>query len=169
MEAHIEAHGCCFKAPVVRPELCIWRDGHGCEQVNVDVSKSSSHERASFDEGERFRMRGDDRTPEFLKSRDDFRSIRYCPAGNFADHERVRRNNALTQDENEVWIAHSEMVDPHGSIDEDHGSVERLRGIFSNWGSDPPSLASLRALSRSIRAMSPARSTAVRSVRPLIS
>src|SRR5450432_3329797 len=67
-------------------------------------------------------------------------------------------------------IRHSltEVVDPDGRVDEDHApAADRLRGTGKIRGCVPPSRASRRALSLSIRALRPSRSTVERSCVPV--
>jgi hypothetical protein len=64
-------------------------------------------------------------------------------------------------------IAVAEVVDPNRGVDEDHWLAARRRGIGVSAGSVPPRRARRRALSRSIRALRPSRTSNVFSFTPV--
>src|SRR5262249_54597333 len=77
--------------------------------------------------------------------------------GDLADDKGVRQNQARIQQRGKRMVAGSQVIDPDGSVDQDHaGDGRRRRGAF-RLGSVPPRRASRRALSRSINALSASR------------
>ncbi len=64
-------------------------------------------------------------------------------------------------------VADTKVVDPDRGVDQNHCGSARRRGTVLRSGSVPPSLASRRALSRSIRARNPSRTRALFSVVPV--
>src|SRR5438034_130305 len=61
----------------------------------------------------------------------------------------------------------AQMIDPDGRIREDQREFARRRGMRLSSGIAPPNAASLRALSRSMRALRASRSKAVFSATPV--
>src|SRR5271165_2048075 len=85
----------------------------------------------------------------------------------FANDERMREHLSMVQQSLEEGIALAQVVNPDRGVNQNHLVADFLRGIGLNLGSVPPSRASLRALSRSIRAFSASRTRAVFSLRPV--
>ena len=84
----------------------------------------------------------------------------------FADNQRVRKNFSPLQQPLECGIVPAKVIDPYRGINQYHRAARR-RGATVNSGSLPPSLASRRALSRSISAFNASRSSADRSLIPV--
>src|SRR5262245_62184909 len=72
----------------------------------------------------------------------------------------MREDQAGLEQRRKLAIARTQMVDPDRRIDQDHGRVARWRGGAFSLDWVPPSRASRRALSRSIRALSASRTSA---------
>src|SRR5262245_22274081 len=86
-------------------------------------------------------------------------------------YERVRPDLPICEQQLQLTVDLAQMVDPDGAVDEDHlarrrGPVARRRRGTTALGSVPPKAASLLALSRAIKARSPACTMAVFSSRP---
>ena len=74
----------------------------------------------------------------------------------FGDDERMDHDVAVLEQAGQPWAAHAEVLDPDRRVDEDHATRPVLRRLVGlSRGSEPPSFASLRALSLSINASSP--------------
>jgi hypothetical protein len=69
-------------------------------------------------------------------------------------------NRCAIQQSFENDVAGAQMIDPDGSVDQDHLGSDRRRDIGFRWASLPPRRASRRALSRSISALSASRTNA---------
>src|SRR5205809_8145139 len=67
----------------------------------------------------------------------------------------------------QFFVARAQMIDPDRGVRENQGFPGLRRGIFFNSGMAPPRDASLRALSRSMRALRASRSKAVFSTTPV--
>src|SRR5882724_956148 len=75
---------------------------------------------------------------------------------------------AAFEQRDEIRDALAEVVDPDRRIGENQTpAADRLLGTGVSCGCVPPSFASRRALSRSIRALSPSRNTVERSCSPV--
>src|SRR5712692_6412674 len=86
--------------------------------------------------------------------------------------ERVDENEPALQKGREPRVAFAQMIDPDRCVDENQRGVlpegrARRRGARRRSLSEPPSAASLRALSRAIKASRPAWTIAVFSFRPV--
>jgi hypothetical protein len=57
---------------------------------------------------------------------------------NFTDHEGMRQNPAFIEKIGEGPVAEVQMIDPNGSIDQDHALFDRHRGAGATSGSLPP-------------------------------
>jgi hypothetical protein len=105
---------------------------------------------------------------KLLKQLESCLAVREIAAGEFTDYERVNYDFAATEMLAEWGLALAKVVNPYRRVGEDHiAAEERLLGIGSSCGWVPPSLASRKALSRSMSAFSPSRSTAERSRPPV--
>ena len=87
------------------------------------------------------------------KSKKFFSSLQIATCQLSNDH-RMACNLVSQQQFAEAVMAIPQVVDPYRSVDKDHDGILR-RGIGRNPRSDLPSLASLIALARAIRASSP--------------
>jgi hypothetical protein len=65
------------------------------------------------------------------------------------------------------FVSRAQVVDPNRGVGENQFRLILRRGIFFNSGIVPPKEANLRALSRSIRALSASRTNAVFSSTPV--
>jgi len=86
--------------------------------------------------------------------------------------EWMDENEPLAQKAFQPLVAAAQVIDPNRRVDEDQEGVLRVRrerrlGTPRSLFSEPPSAASLRALSRAIRASRPAWTIAVFSLRPV--
>src|SRR2546430_4016889 len=80
----------------------------------------------------------------------------------FPDDERVRQHLLFVEKTRQLSVAGAEMIDPDGSIDQDHATEPgRRRRTGFSLGSVAPSLARRRALARAISASRPRRTSAV--------
>src|SRR5579859_393034 len=74
---------------------------------------------------------------------------------------------ALIEQDLKLSVTLTKVVDPNRSIDQDHCGGVCRRGVWTSCGSDPPSRASRRALSRWINALRASRTRADFSLRPV--
>jgi hypothetical protein len=145
------------------------RGGAKCgrsQQVYVDEANAASHQRVLFEKYERFGVTGDRCGGKMCQEFEQLRPILQIAARDLPNDEWMDANAACFQCVDEPPIAGAQVLNPDGSISEDHASVDRRLGTGRNAGSLPPRRASRRALSRSISARSPSCMTAVRSVKP---
>ncbi len=89
------------------------------------------------------------------------------PSANSADDERMGHNLPLTKMPTHLFVSGTKMINPDRSIREYQSAARLRRGIFFNSGMVPPREANLRALSRSMRALSASRINAVFSATPV--
>src|SRR5258708_34647998 len=87
--------------------------------------------------------------------------------GNFPDDKRMGQHFVTGEERRKDFVRCSQMVDPHGGVDQYHPSLGRRRGAALAFGSLPPSSASRRAASRSTNFLSAKRMIAVFSCNPL--
>src|SRR5208337_2298072 len=87
--------------------------------------------------------------------------------GQFPNDERMDHNAPLGKVLTQFLVFRTEMINPNGSICENHALPTLRRGMFFNSGIVPPRAANLRALSRSIRALRASRTNTVFSVTPV--
>jgi len=83
------------------------------------------------------------------------------------NNERMGKNLPLAEWSAKGGIIVTKIIDPDGSIDQDHAGSGRRRGAASLWGSVPPRRARRTALSRSIRALRASRTSDDFSVKPV--
>ena len=93
---------------------------------------------------------------KFVQQTEDFAPVPQGSACQFADDERMDDDISVLEQAGQRWAAHMEVLDPDRRIDEDHATRPVLRRLIGlSRGSEPPSFASLRALSLSTNASSP--------------
>jgi hypothetical protein len=136
--------------------------------MDVDETKSLSHELPSIDEEEDLLIRRLVDRGKSTEQINDFRPVPKVTAREFADYERMGKDLLVVEKDDEAAVGFSKMVDPHGSVDQNHQKGLRRRGAFAEK-SDPPSAAKRLALRRATRASSPMRTSAVFSATPVSS
>jgi hypothetical protein len=73
---------------------------------------------------------------------------------------------AAVEQAGKVCVVVAQVIDPHRGVDQDQCSADRRRGTDVSSGSVSPRRARRRALSRSISAVSPSRTSSVFSFIP---
>src|SRR5208282_2680194 len=91
------------------------------------------------------------------------------PQGQFRNDKRMDHDVLHQELTPHFRVLRAEMVNPDCCVRQNHGYSTRRRGISSKSGIVPPSAASLRALSRSIRDLRASRMRAVFSATPVYS
>jgi hypothetical protein len=137
------------------------------EQVNVDVSKTTTRQQITVDEFQNFLVGRHNGGGKIAQRIQYLAPIAQIPDSDFANHERMRQDPARRQEQRHSCALTSQMLDPNRGIDKDHR--ERRRGTGRSWGSVPPSRANRRAASRSTNAFSASRTSADFSCSPVYS
>ena len=110
---------------------------------------------------------------QLVQQGDEGMTIVQIPARQFTNDHRVHQYLAMIKKCDEPRICRTQMIYPDRGINQYHDNqltgFDRLRGIDSSAGSEPPRRASLRALSRSINAFRLSRNKAVFSEIPVSS
>ncbi len=130
--------------------------------MRVDPSNAAAVQPLSLKKTHHFRVFSDDGLRKGPEQRKDFVAIAQRAACEFARHEGVDQHFRVTQKRLQAPVPCAKVVDPDGGIDENHATRPGLRRLMGlRPGSDPPSFASRRALSRAINASNPRRTRAV--------
>jgi hypothetical protein len=123
--------------------------------MDVNVADAPAHQGAPLDVIQRLRVRRHRRRRQFPQKAEHFAAVFQIAARQLAQDERMHQHAALFKGHGQRRCAGTQMIDPNRRVDQDHADCERRRGTGCNRGSLPPSRARRRALSRSIRALSP--------------
>jgi len=107
------------------------------------------------------------RTRQVIQKRKSLCALPQRAKCQFPDKKRMDDNAATVEQLAHFLVARTEIVDPDGSVCENHCSPTLRRGTSSSSGIVPPSAASLRALSRSIKALRASLTRAVFSATPV--
>jgi hypothetical protein len=160
---------CCrgLEPPIVGPDPGTWFQQHRGKEVHVYVSQPLSHQGTGFDKKEHFAVRSYGRSIQALDTSKYLSPIAQVPTCEFAQHHRMSEHQAVFQGRRQASVSDPQMVDPDRGVNKNQFSSLRRRGTSSSPGSVPPSCASLRAFSRSMSALSPARRRAARSFTPV--
>jgi hypothetical protein len=144
--------------------------------VNVDPADAASLEGVTFDELQRFLVRGSPGLLQLREKSEDLGTPPEVAKCHLAVNAGMPKDLSVEKKRRELFVPPPEMVDPDGCVDEDQrpaprleagtGSRRRRRGGRSAF-SEPPSAASRRALSRAMSASSPAWTIAVFSLMPV--
>jgi hypothetical protein len=135
--------------------------------MRVDVPDAKGERRVLVDEMQNLVICGD-RHPRQVRQRTENKiTLPQIPQRKFADHEGMHHNLTPLEKIAEGFVAGTQMVDPNGSIDQDHAFSDRRRRTGLRSGSLPPKRAKRRAASRSINAFSASRINLDFSFRPV--
>ena len=135
--------------------------------MGVDEPYPAAHEPAVLDESEHLLMVGHRHPGQPIQE------VQYILAGfqvstsQLAYHHRVDQYTEVVQQVCETRLAEAQMVYPDRGVGQDQADSPFRRGAGDNPGSLPPSLANLRALSRSTRARRPSARRADRDSMPV--
>ena len=155
------------QAPISCPQRCASGELHRCEQVHIHIPDALAVQGSALDEVQRFGIGRYDCRRKIGEQREHRGAMTQVAARQFTKDEWVHQHRTAFKFLLEVLDAGSEVVNPHRCVDEDHdGRVDRRRRVDFSAGSDPPSRASLRALSRSMKALRPSPMSVVRSIGP---
>ena len=163
----VQCTGCGQQALVQCPEPATGCQSHGRQQMGIHVADAPAEQELTRDEFQHF---GIGRSLGHWKLAHGFQYLGSLPQvaqGQFAQDERMGEYLASNQAVCQMRVAVLKMIDPHRRVDQDHASALRRAGT-SSCGSEPPSRARRRALSRSIRAFSASRTRADFSFRPVM-
>ena len=105
---------------VACPKRGARREARGGDELGVDVSDAEALERLSLDEGKDFVGGGQVGLREATEQCQDFPALGEIPEGELAGDPRVAKNAALLQVSGEAATTGPEVVDPRGSVNEDH-------------------------------------------------
>ena len=105
---------------------------------------------------------------ESLQKIQDFVSVFEITAGQFSDDVGMASYFGIKKQSLKPLVAYAQMIDPDGSIYEDHSYAELLRlGVSCNSFSVPPRRARRLALSLATSAFNPRRTSVVFSLTPV--
>jgi hypothetical protein len=128
--------------------------------VYVNVADTATHELLPLDKEENFRILGHDAPRQSFEREEHLLAVTEISAGELAHHERVRQHLRIAQERNQTIVAVAKVIHPYGGVNDDHAARVLRRRAGSSCGSEPPSRAKRRALSRSISAASASRISA---------
>jgi hypothetical protein len=104
---------------------------------------------------------------QLIKECKGFVTILQRSQGKLRDNEGMDRNFSTMQALAHFFVAGAKVIDPNRSIGKNQFRWPRRRGMFFKPGIVAPSAANLRALSRSMSALSASRISAVFSLTPV--
>ncbi len=135
----------------------------------IDPTEALIHKAMPFDERHGFLIFHDSRRWQLPKQLQNLGAPAEGTTCQFADDKRVTLNFGALQKRNQPDVAPAQMLHPDRGVDQYQrpSAAGRRRRIFRRRVSLPPKAASLLALSRAIKASSPACTTAVFSVIPV--
>lgn len=137
------------------------------EQVQIDIPEPSAHQTPRVNEREHFAGRGSGGHGKFAEQLEDDSPLTECAARQLPDDKWMCAHLTCIEQRRESRISTPQMIDPDRGVYEDHGLRElpgargRRRGGTDARGSEAPSAASRRALSRATSARSPSCTSAV--------
>lgn len=139
-----------YQALVFRPELRALYCRDGGQQMYIYEAHAAAHEPVLFDEPQGLRVTHFQKSGHFLPEVHQLRPVFQTSTAEFADDHEVHRNPVLPEEGGQPWTAPAEMINPDRSVGQNHrrDREPRRRGMGFNPGSEPPSPASCRALSR---------------------
>ena len=125
--------------------------------MGIDISDAAPKQPVLVDEMQNFGISGDAGLRQIHQCVQHDFTLTQVAQGQLADDKRMGQDRSSLEQRGERLLACAKMGDPNRRIDQDHADVGRRRGGAFRRGSLPPSRASRRALSRSIRALSASR------------
>jgi hypothetical protein len=135
--------------------------------MRIDVADASAVEPEVIYEAQDLIVTCDVGSGQILQIGENGFTLAQNSQSKLADNEGMGENHPAIQQFRQFRVAVPQMVYPDRRVDQDHLRVDRRRGTFRSAFSLPPSLASRRALSRSIRAFNASRTNADFSVIPV--
>ena len=131
--------------------------------MDIDIAQSPSHQQVLFDELQDFIMFGILRGGESLEQLQNLFSVVKIAAGQFTDDKGMADDLSILKQSLEPGYRVVKMAHPNRRIHQDHDyAFGDLRlGIGRRAFSVPPNRASLRLLSRAIKASNPKRTSDV--------
>ena len=130
--------------------------------MNIDEFDSAACRLMKIDEEARLFVRSRRSNGQAVQGTQHFPPIRQVSAGQLTDHHRVDQYPELLKQGRKTRLPAAQVVDPDRGVYQDQSDWARRRATSRRCGLLPPSFASLRALSRSIRARRPSATRAVR-------
>lgn len=122
--------------------------------MNIDPPDTSTKETLAVDETQQLVLLDQRSSWKRCQKGEHLGSVAEVHTSEFANDERMDRDDPSLQMFPEARFAFTQMLDPDRSVD-DHAEGRRRRG-GARAGSEPPKAASRRALSRSTNAWRPA-------------
>src|SRR5215218_10348636 len=101
---------------------------HGREEMGIDIADASSPEVTTGDKPQYLVLIGHWYTRQGGERGQDHVALVECPEREFAPHKRVHRDLEPLEALRKARVAHAQVVDPHGCVDEDHAPRIRRRG-----------------------------------------
>ena len=149
-----DAHTCRDRrqTPLTRPETRVGGQPGSRDQLGVDVADAGSCETLPIDEAQDLLVGGHRGLGKPLQKADHLAATTEVAQAEIPSDPRMAEDGSALKKPAECRVAGAKVVDPDRGVDQDHRDADRRRGISVNFGSLPPSRASRRALSRSMRA-----------------
>src|SRR4051812_39385005 len=97
--------------------------------MRIDVPDARSHQSPALDHRHHFPVVGLSRSGKLLEQVHYLRAVANPATRELTDDERMRHHFAIIESLRELGVSAPQMVDPDGSVDQDHGSATRLLGI----------------------------------------
>src|SRR3972149_7798162 len=135
--------------------------------MSIDITDTPAHQAVPFDEEQYLVIGGDRNSRKILQQGQNRFAVLQIATGEFADDKRMRQRPAGVQQFHQRRLTGAQVVNPNRTINQDHAGSDRRRGTGRNPGSVPPNFANRPALSLSINALTPSRTSAVFSFTPL--
>ena len=145
-------------------------ESRGCQEMNVDPTETASRKLMFRHKSQDLFMLRLPRLRKISQQCQHFSPALEMTEGDLTRHEGMSNDLGLDQQLRQLVVPPAQVIHPNGCIGEDHGVDRRRarrRGTRRRPLSEPPRAASLRALSRAIRASRPAWTIAVFSLSPV--
>jgi hypothetical protein len=101
-----------------------------CEEMNIDESQAAAVQTMTLDEKERLVIRDWRNGRKIAKQRQNLPAIAQVPAGQLTYNKRVHHDFDILQQTRQPCLAGTQVVDPHGCIDQDHSGSAAARRHF---------------------------------------
>jgi hypothetical protein len=155
------------KVPVPGPKPGVRGEPGRGEKLGIHIADTRSVQAFLVDQPEHLVIFGHHRLGETAQQRDDLVTVAQVQQRQLSSHPGMRQHRVALEQTDQSGVSPAEVVDPNRGVDQYLRGRGRRRGTWARDGWVPPSRASRRALSRSIRAASASRTTAVFPVLPV--